>query len=286
MSLNDLLRGAKETAATADQLGAQFARELSAVLCSLERKLTPLVQDISEGKSRSGRGTRTAIIKGAQANRARKAIEAALTASGYGDLASVAYGARLDRLVDRVLATRRIAQAAARLSGAFDARLAALLALHETDLLDEGDEIARALWQATVRGIFGSRPVNRILADLADVIDASEAQIGTLYDTSVSIFGRQVEALQAGDDPDTAFLYVGPNDKKTRPFCREHVGLVYTRDRIDELDNWQIDNVFLTGGGYNCRHQFIEVSQFSSLQEYVNTGERVPEFESQVDEAA
>jgi hypothetical protein len=102
---------------------------------------------------------------------------------------------------------------------------------------------------------------------LADVLDHSEPQIRTLYDTSVSIFGRQVEALQAGDDPDTTFAFFGPVDEKTRDFCLEHVGKVYTRAEIDALDNGQIDNCFLTAGGFSCRHSWVEVSKFSELQD-------------------
>src|SRR4029077_2122198 len=228
-------------------------------------------------------GSRTAIVKASQANKARKEIEKALTESGYDDLAHSAYGSRLDPLVARVLATRRLAQQSARLSGAFDARLEALKTLHETDLLDEGAEMARELWQATVRGVFGSQPASRILDDLAGVLDATEPQIATLYDTSISIFGRQVESLQAGDDPDTPFLYAGPADAKTRPFCREHVGKVYTRSEIDAMDNDQIDNVFLTGGGYQCRHVWLEVSQFSALDDYVGTDQRIPEVSAQLE---
>lgn len=271
-----LLIGASvKTADTVDRLGERFAAELAAVLRAVERRLRPLVADVAEG-------SRTSIVKASHANKARKAIESALAEAGYPNLAESAYGARLDALTDRVLATRRLAQQSARLSGAFDARIAALKLLHETDLLDEGDVIARTLWQATIRGVFGARPVDLILQDLFDEIDASEAQIRTLYDTSVSIFGRQVEALQAGDDPDAVFAYMGPADKKTREFCRQHVGKVYTRTEIETLDNGQIDNVFLTGGGYNCRHQWVEVSKFSELQDYVGTDKRVPEVEQQL----
>jgi hypothetical protein len=275
VSLERLINAAGETVALADRLSERFALELAQVLRALERRLPPLIHDVTEGSS-------TAIVKASHANKARKALDDALTRAGYDDLAASAYGSRLDALTARVLDTRRLAQATARLSGAFDQRIAALKVLHESDLLDEGAAIARALWQATVRGVFGSRSVERILADLADIIDASEPQIATLYDTSVSIFGRQIEALQAGDDPDDAFLYAGPADKKTRPFCREHVGKVFSRGAIDALDNGQIDNVFLTGGGYNCRHVWMEVSKFSELQDYVDTGERIPEVEAQL----
>jgi hypothetical protein len=279
VSLDGLIRAVASTAAESDVLGRQFAIELASVLRSLERRLRPLVKDAAEG-------SRTRIIQAGIANRTRKALEDSLVQSGYSRLAETVYGARLDALVEHVLATRRLANQAAKLSGAFEQRIQAIKYLHETDLLDEGDTISRLLWQAVTRGVFNAQPVDGILADLYDVVDASESQIRTLYDTSVSIFARQVEALQASADPDTPFVYMGPADKKTRPFCREHVGKVYTRAEINELDNGQIDNVFLTCGGFNCRHMLVEVSQFSELADYVGTDRRVPEIAMQLQEAA
>lgn len=271
-----LLFAATRTAETADAISSSFARMLSSVLRETERNLAPIVQDVAGG-------SRTAIVKAALANKTRQEIRRALLEAGFDVLAETAYGVALDRMVARVLDGRRLAQQTAKLSGAFDQRIAALQALHETDLLDEGDAIARALWQATVRGVFGSRPWADILADLAAVLDDSDARVRTLYDTSVSIFGRQVEALQAGDDPEATFAFMGPADEKNRPFCREHVGKVYTRTAIDALDNGQLDNTFLTGGGFNCRHLWMEVSKFSELQDYVDTDQRIPEVEQQLE---
>ncbi len=277
MSIERLVQSSVQGSIAADVLGELFASELAKVLRSIERRLRPLVADAAEGST-------TSIIKAAQANRTRKAIEHALTEAGYPDLAASAYGQRLDPIVDHVLSTRALAQQTARMSGAFDQRVQAIKLLHETDLLDEGDEIARALWQAVIRGVFGARDVNAILQDLADILDSSESQIRTLYDTSVSIFGRQIEALQAGDDEDAVFLYSGPADKKTREFCAARVGKVFTRAEIDAMDNGQIDNCFLTGGGFNCRHIWMEVSKLSELQDYVGTDRRIPEVQEQLDQ--
>ncbi len=279
MSVKALVTASHQTADTVDTLGARFARELATVLKSVERRLRPLVVDASEG-------SKTSIIRAAAANRTRKDIRDVLRSAGYDDLAESAYGTRLDALTASVLDARRLAQQTVRLSGAFDARLDAIKLLHETDLLDEGDVIARALWRATIRGVFGAQPVDRILLDLYDLVDYSESKVQTLYDTSVSIYGRQVEALQAGDDPDTPFAYMGPADKKTRAFCRQHVGKVYTRKDIDAMDSGQIDNVFLTGGGYNCRHVWTEVSKFSELNALIGTNERIPEVDAQLKRVA
>jgi len=109
-------------------------------------------------------------------------------------------------------------------------------------------------------------------------IELHEAR--TFYDTTVNIFARQVEALKSSDED--VFAYMGPADIKTRPFCHARVGKVYTKPEIEAMDNGQLPNVFLTGGGYNCRHVFQSVSKISELRDLVGTGKRIPEVEAQL----
>lgn len=279
MTAKILQLAAMRTARAAEVMGETFARTLRDVLRDTERRLGPLITEVSAG-------SRTAIVRAAQAHRTRIDIRRALEEAGYSALADTAYGVPLDRMAAKVLTARRLAQQSADLTAPMTTKLDALRVLHTTDLLDEGEQVARELWQATVRGVFGSRMPSRILADLGDILDSSEATITTLYDTSLSIYGRQVEALQAGDDQEAAFAFMGPADDVTRPFCRQHLGKVYTREEIDALDNGQLDNVFLTGGGYNCRHSWMEVSKFSELRDLQGTRHRVPEVQGQLDEIA
>ena len=136
-----------------------------------------------------------------------------------------------------------------------------------------------------MRGAVSKRAARRLPQQIAQILEDAEARVQTLYDTAASIYGRQVEGEAAGDDPSTTFAYMGPVDAKTRDFCLRHVGKVYTRSQIDTLDNGQLSNVFLTGGGYNCRHVWQEVSKFSELYPLANTGERAPEIKEAVEEA-
>lgn len=142
-------------------------------------------------------------------------------------------------------------------------QLEALRAIHRLELLDEGDAAASALWQAAMRGLFARKPVDEILADLRTVIDRTDAQIATLYDTTVSIYTRQVALLDDDGSAETRYRYTGPDDEKTRPFCDARVNQVFTRAEIEAMDNGQIDNVLLSGGGYNCRHLWMPVSRFT-----------------------
>lgn len=273
--LLDFVRATNRVADAADGMSATFARQLEAVLRDTERLLRPLLADLAEGNP-------VAIVTAARAARVRLEIRDVLKSAGYDALADEATGQPLDQIVKDLLSARAIAQTIVRFPASVAQRVEALKALQLADLLDEGDATARAVWQATVRGVFSSQPTDVILADLGDVLDRAAPHIRRLYDTSISIFGRQVEALQAGDDPKATFAYMGPADEKTRPFCMTHVGKVYTRAAIDQMDNGQLPNVFLTGGGYNCRHMWMAVSRFSELQDLVGTGERIPEVARQV----
>jgi hypothetical protein len=266
-----LLTEAEKLAKVADAIGRSYATELSRVLRDLERSLrTIAVQAVD--------GSQTALSRAVRAARLRKELQRALTEAGYAQLTETATAAPLDALLMQVERLRGAAKLAA--FGARDhARILALKELARIDLLGQGDEIAHALWRTLAQGLFSQRRVVDLLSDLSDAVDVEEARLRTLYDTTVSIFGRQVEAMKASGDADEPFVYVGPTDAKLRPFCRTHVGKVYTRAQIDALDNGQIANVFLTGGGYNCRHVFQAVSKFSELKDLVGTGQRMPEIE-------
>lgn len=279
VTIRQIVDAAARLASSADRLSATFADLLAEVLADTNRRLVPLVTDAADSN-------RTAIVKAARAERTRREIRAILEAAGYDDLATAATDAPLDTILAQVLKGRRLAKQSAELAASAQQRVDALKLLNLGDLLEEGDSLAYELWKATVRGVFGSRPADDILQDLAAVTGRKQSHIRTLYDTSLSIFGRQVEALQAGDEPDTVFLYVGPVDEKTRDFCLERVGKVFTRSEIDAMDNGQLNDVFLTGGGYNCRHVFHEVSKFSELQDYIGTDKRVPEVQQQLDDLA
>jgi hypothetical protein len=270
-----IVAAADAAAKVADRLGEAFARELRRVLRETERAIAPAVQDALEGE--------TAAQRAARLTAARQQFRAALREAGYDALATGAFGDVLDPMVRRVLALRRAAGLDGALTPAMRLQLEALGAVYRLDLLGEGDVAARALWRAATRGVFGGSPLRRILADLADVVERTTPQIRTLYDTSVSILGRQVEALQAGDDPDTLFAFFGPVDDLTRPWCLRHVGRVYSRREIDALDNGQIGPVFLVGGGYNCRHVWQEISQVSELRALHGTRGRIPEVQDQLD---
>lgn len=266
----DLQRARDAVSTSLDGATRVFQEELAAVWRRLDRQMTGLVQDAAGGST-------SAIIRAARAGRLRKEIQQAFERAGWDHLIADSTGPALDVVLTDVEALRLVADLEA-FTGADAARLEALKALAGADVLGEGEQIATTLWKATVNGVFSSRPVTAILDDLGTVLDVTAPHVRTLYDTSVSVFARQAESLGLTDDAARPYVYTGPNDRKVRPFCRAHLGMVYTKTAIDALDNGQLPNCYLTGGGYNCRHGWTAVSKFSELAALVNTGARVPEF--------
>jgi len=269
-----LLTEAERLAAIADAVSGAYATELARVLRDLERQLRVLAQSAIDG-------SRTALSRAVRAARLRREIQAALRTAGFDHLADTATSGSLDTLVAQLERVRGAAQLLA-FTTTDQTRILALKELARMDVVAGGDEIATALWRTLAQGLFSQRPVAQLLDDLAETLDLEESRARTLYDTAVSVFTRQVEAMKSSGEADEPFVYVGPVDGVMRPFCRARVGKVYTRAAIDAMDNKQLPNVFLTGGGFNCRHTWHAVSKFSTLRDLVGTDQRMPEVEAAI----
>jgi hypothetical protein len=95
------------------------------------------------------------------------------------------------------------------------------------------------------------------------------SNIQSEINTGVAGFNRTVTFKKAQDLGLDKFVYLGPLDKITRPFCRKVVGKVFTINEIKAMDNGQGLDVMTYGGGYNCRHQWRPVSD-ELAKEYQN----------------
>lgn len=260
-----------------DRLTASFARELGRVYRDLERRLGQLVRDAFDPTNSS---RRTATATAVYAGQLRRQLRDVLRESGYDSLVETAAGRSLERVLRELTATgvgRQVVRFLPARREAMLVKLTALQQLAQMDLAGQGDVVAASLWRSLVQGLFSNRPVVDVVQDLADALDMTEREVRTLYDTTVSTYMRQTEAVLAGDDPTQPFFYSGPIDALLRPFCLKHVGKVYTRKAIDKMDNGQLPNVFLTGGGYNCRHTWLSVPVDTPVGELANTGMRPAE---------
>ncbi len=251
--IDDLRRQAREEARLIDLLTADFAGELDGVLSGLNRQIRRLVRTLSSSDGRL-------IADRAALGRAlalRVQLTAALEASGFIDLVDTAF--ELDDLAAATLRGNSVAAEAARLTPIDPNVVTALQDLRAAEMLRFGEQSTEAIWRSILDGVIGSRNADDLTDELAEIYEVTRRQARTLHDTAVSTYSRQVRQLGLPGEPDDRFVYLGPNDAKTRPFCAGLVGEVRTREQISELSNGQIPNSLLTGGGYNCRHvwQFI-----------------------------
>jgi hypothetical protein len=110
-----------------------------------------------------------------------------------------------------------------------------------------------------LESIIAGRKVNA-----REVLERAEgralANIETEVNTTLMAYQRAVHMEKADKAGTDKFLYVGPDDEITRPFCKQHVDRIYTRDEIAQMDNDQGLPVELFCGGYNCRHHWRPVS--------------------------
>jgi hypothetical protein len=269
-----LLSAAERLAALIDTLSEAFAAELADVLRGTERRLTRLVVAAMEGP-RAGRRTR--LAEAARVAALRDQMREALRAAGYDDLAETAVRAGLDRVIATVRRTTVGGQVSRFVTSAIAQRLDTLRVLATTDLLHQGDVIAQALYRAVRDGVLSEAPTPVLLERLAETLDLEVREVRTLYDTATATYTRIWEAEASTGEAGEVFFYAGPVDAKMRPFCADHVGQVFTRAAIDKLDNGQRLDVFLTGGGWNCRHIWMPLSDVSELAPLANTGARAPE---------
>jgi len=106
--------------------------------------------------------------------------------------------------------------------------------------------------------------------DIDSLVDSSvptlASQVATELRTATSAFSRSINQRKADELGLNYFLYTGPIDKITRPFCRSKVGKVFTREEISKWDNHQGLPASIYLGGYNCRHDLRPISEERAKQ--------------------
>ena len=91
---------------------------------------------------------------------------------------------------------------------------------------------------------------------MPEVVGLAETATATYYRV---IADRGYQILDQQTPGKMKYSYEGPLDKLTRPFCSKllRTHRVFTRAQIDQMDNGQIPNVWISCGGWRCRHQWV-----------------------------
>lgn len=270
--LDRLVREALRFHALSQQLALEFDRDVADIWKAWARIVDDLLQPRATGPAGVTGGLQLRV---GQVLSLRAPLREALARAGYDATATAGVSAAVQRWLELLGPSVPV--------GSLTQTIGALQHLAVRDLLNQGDIAANLLWRALAQRVMTPRSHRDILRDLAKVLDRSEAQARTLFDTTMTMFGRQIEALSTDALGDAQpFLYAGPVDIKTRDWCLDRVGKVYTREEIDAMENGQLPNAFLTGGGYNCRHVWMAVES-SGLRALQGTGRRADGFQDDVD---
>lgn len=106
---------------------------------------------------------------------------------------------------------------------------------------------------ALLKNIGKGMAKEEIIDELERLYPAMGGQIKTLVNTSLQHFYKSTTWEKTSNQFEY-FRYVGPLDKVTRAFCREHVNKVYTKEEAAK-----IQDIIL--GFYNCRHDLIGITK-------------------------
>lgn len=104
-------------------------------------------------------------------------------------------------------------------------------------------------------------PTKIIVSNLETRLKSSIGRQLTEIKTQISSYGRSISAFVAESAGLNLYLYTGPKDGITRPFCNELINLVVNKDQMNKLNNGQGLGVLTYGGGYNCRHSWSPVTE-------------------------
>jgi hypothetical protein len=104
-------------------------------------------------------------------------------------------------------------------------------------------------------------PIDLVKSDLQQRLERSEGRQLTEVKTRISQYGRTITAAAAEQADINTYLYTGPRDGLTRPFCRALIDLVVDEKQMSKLRNGQGLSVKTSCGGYNCRHSWSPVTE-------------------------
>jgi len=182
-----------------------------------------------------------------------------LAQAGLGDvLAEVErmYASELNHLDESL---SRYGRGVAIFTGA-DVEVVQTLARYDIEqIADDIDITVDELRSYAVRQALSNQKV--VLSDVIDDLsDRAARHSATIENTALSGYYRAITVGKADELGLDLFVYFGPDDDVTRPFCETRVNQVFTREEIDSWDNEQGLDVWIYGGGYNCRHQILPIS--------------------------
>ena len=119
------------------------------------------------------------------------------------------------------------------------------------------DKVAPDIRNVILDGIVGELRIDQVIENLIDIADLSPRQLRTLVNSGYSQYSNAIKKMMFDKvTANTKFVYIGPNDNKTRGECRERIEMSpapkseVLGSRFGNFDN----------AVWNCRHSWEEVT--------------------------
>jgi hypothetical protein len=190
-------------------------------------------------------------------------------------------GLAVDEFIEQQEAIREAAEKAMRAvqpSFGFDSISSQLDSIQATTAQSVFDDVILPSFKTSIsqslRDLLADVPTNIVMSNLEARLKRSEGTQLTEVKTQISQYGRSITAVAAEAAGLDHYLYTGPKDGITRPFCRALIDLVVNSRQMSRLNNGQGLSVKTSGGGYNCRHSwspvtegFIEAAQLTKAKQ-------------------
>ena len=126
-------------------------------------------------------------------------------------------------------------------------------------------DLAFALSNRLQEMVLIPQPFSQVAKSLAGQLNLVESRAATLLNTSLAAFQTELARQAVSDVPtkDLFYIYVGPDDSKTRGFCHVLEGLAIPAALLPKLDNGTRPQLpfELFRGGYNCRHSLVPATR-------------------------
>ena len=112
-----------------------------------------------------------------------------------------------------------------------------------------------------LRDLSAAVPLNTVMSNMQTRMKRAQGRQLTEIKTKISQYGRGLTAVAGAAAGLDLYLYTGPRDGETRPFCKALVNKVVDERQMSKLNNGQGLSVKTSGGGYNCRHSWSPVTE-------------------------
>jgi len=134
--------------------------------------------------------------------------------------------------------------------------LRALLTQSEQYLSGQVAAMSGTIKQEVINGIINKKTVNEIM-DVVGTKGYGSTGMKRILNDGLNNYSRSVSRMMMDEAPkDAKYVYIGPADEKTRPFCLSAIqaGSI-TMDQINSMGGeWSAS--LTEGGGINCRHSW------------------------------